>query len=137
MEVMSGKTAIGSACVPPHAAYLLQLRPEGPTVNSTERPLGVGAENIGGPKGRHKTQVPHLRCSLFVQSYPGLTAGPINCRSFGPSASFLQKLCDIRQDAGTPGQKLMHSCPDSHFRLHPVQGRYESPCGIIEWLKEG
>jgi hypothetical protein len=21
---------------------------------------------------------------LFVKSYPGLTAGPINCRSFGP-----------------------------------------------------
>jgi hypothetical protein len=30
----------------------------------------------------HKVfRVPHLRCSLFVQSYPGLTAGPI---SFGP-----------------------------------------------------
>jgi hypothetical protein len=33
----------------------------------------------------HKAfKVPHLRCSLFVQSYPGLTAGPINCRSFEP-----------------------------------------------------
>ena len=48
-----------------------------------------------------------VRCRAFgthfsLHHYPGLTAGPSHCRSFGPRAyALMQKLCGIRRLAGS------------------------------------
>jgi hypothetical protein len=106
----------GSAVIPPayaggtpNAAYLLQSRPEGPSVNKPDRQVGRIIRIYKA------SRVPHLRCSLFVRSYPGLTAGPIHCRSFGPEITFLQKVCDIGRDADAPGNSIL-----KHFPHAPI-----------------
>ncbi|PYV00677.1 MAG: hypothetical protein DMG10_20140 [Acidobacteria bacterium] len=38
----------------------------------------------GGPKDRHKKPAAPLALIILPESYPGLTAGPIHCRPFGP-----------------------------------------------------
>jgi len=73
------------------------VRPEGPQVNRPGRKAGM---NEGGTMSAESAArsimrilqtrvfalpyVSHLRRSLFEQSYPGLTAGPIHLRPFGP-----------------------------------------------------
>ena len=68
-----------------------RLRREAPAVNSPERQLAVGMKNRWGPKGRNidkMPDVPRLLRSFYIRSHPGLTAGPIHCRPFGPDLDF-------------------------------------------------
>jgi len=48
------------------------------------------------PEGpAQRMEVPHLRRSSYMQSLPGLTAGPIHCRPFGPHRR-RAIICDAR-----------------------------------------
>jgi hypothetical protein len=65
-----GGLSIIKADETPNAACLMQLRLEGPAVNSPERQLGVGAANLCGTKGRHKAKMPPsvlIVCSILSQ----------------------------------------------------------------------
>ncbi len=69
-------------------AHLIDIfRPEGPAGNSPERQLGVEWSLEMRPEGPAQSiiEVPRLRRSLTFDPVPGLTAGPIICRPFGPS----------------------------------------------------
>ena len=62
------------------------LRPKGPPGNSPGRQAGVKDMTKFSAEGAALTalMVPHLRRSISLQSNPGLTAGPIAFRPFGP-----------------------------------------------------
>jgi len=62
------------------------LRPEGPPVNSPGRQAGVKDMTKLSTEGaaREAPMVPRLQRSIASQVYPGLTAGPIAFRPFGP-----------------------------------------------------
>jgi hypothetical protein len=62
------------------------IRPEGPAENSPGREAGVKDNAKLSTEGAalRYPSVPRLQRSFFWQPYPGLTAGPILCRPFGP-----------------------------------------------------
>ena len=67
-------------------------------------------------KGRHTPYisgnlVPRLRRSTTLHPYPGLTAGPIDCRPFGPGHAVNRSsgaLWRLRPRTAIPGRGGMH-----------------------------
>ncbi len=74
----------------PTVGVRAELRREAPTVNSPARKRGVGARPPPRPKGPAHLHRPTALCAapsalmVLAAPPPGLTAGAIHCRAFGP-----------------------------------------------------
>jgi len=63
----------------------VEVRPEGPSVNRLGREAGIKLTAESSAEGAaHQDRVPRLRCSFSLHSHPGLTAGAMHWRPFGP-----------------------------------------------------
>jgi len=65
-----------------------------------------------------RLSVPRLRRSLLEHPYPGLTAGPISCRPFGPDRAFMS---GVSRAAAPP---VAHVWPQATIATKP---RREAP----------
>jgi len=77
----------------PASVILLSFRPEGPAMNRPGRKAGIGIADRWSAEGAAPeiSIVPRLQRSIFhTESDPGLTAGPTNCRPFGPQKPLFQ-----------------------------------------------